>query len=112
MTSGEIINIDAGDLVSKALEMQHEGYRLVQICATTLKEGGYELNYSFAMDYNMVNLRITIAKDAEIFSISHIFEPAFLYENEIVDLFGVRINLINKDYKGNLYRIEAKTPFQ
>ena len=51
-------------------------------------------------------------QDTEIMSISNIFEPAFLYENEIVDLFGVKINLISIDYQGQLYRIEKQTPFK
>ncbi|MBS4917269.1 MAG: hypothetical protein KHZ93_06810 [Clostridiales bacterium] len=45
-------------------------------------------------------------------SISNIYEPAFLYENEITDLFGVPIQLISPDYKGKLYRIEQQTPFK
>ena len=45
-------------------------------------------------------------------SISNIYGPAFLYENEITDLFGVPIQLISPDYKGKLYRIEQPTPFQ
>jgi NADH:ubiquinone oxidoreductase 27 kD subunit len=111
MTDGQIISIGPGDLVPSALQIKNDGFRMVQICATRTKEG-YELNYSFAKEYDMVDLRLEIAEDVEITSISNIFEPAFLYENEIVDLFGVKIKLINKDYRGNLYRIEKKTPFK
>ncbi len=108
---GQIISIGPGDLVSGALQMKHDGYRLVQICAIRTKTG-FELYYSFAKEYNLVNMHLEIAEDTEITSISNIFEPAFLYENEIVDLFGVKIKLITLDYKGNLYRIEKKTPFK
>lgn len=111
MTDGQIISIGPGDLVPTALQMKNDGCRLVQICATRTKTG-YELNYSFAKGYDLANVRLEIAEDTEIMSISHIFEPAFLYENEIVDLFGVNIKLISLDYKGNLYRIEKKTPFK
>lgn len=111
MTDGQIISIDSGDLVSSVLQLRHDGYRLIQICATRTKTG-YELNYSFGMEYDLLNLRIEIAEDTQIMSISNIYGPAFLYENEIVDLFGVKINLMTTDYKGNLYRIAKKTPFK
>lgn len=108
---GQIMNIEPDELVSKALQIKHNGYRLGQICATRIKEG-YELLYSFAKEYEIQHLRLVISEDTEIMSISTVFEPAFLYENEIVDLFGVKIDLISIDYKGQLYRIEKKTPFK
>jgi ech hydrogenase subunit D len=111
MIEGENIKIESGDLVSKALQMKTDGYRLVQI-SSVRTQTGYELAYSFGKEYDLVNLRVEVEEDAEIMSISHIFEPAFLYENEIVDLFGVKINLISVDFKGKLYRISTETPFK
>lgn len=111
MTDGKLITIAPADLVTQVLQLQNDGYRLVQICATRTKTG-YELSYSFGKEYELLNLRLDIDEDTEITSISHIFEPAFLYENEIVDLFGVKINLISLDYKGKLYRIAKETPFK
>lgn len=105
------IAIGPGSLVPEVLNLRHEGYRLIQICATKTADG-YELTYSFGMDYDMTNLRMQIKPGTEIISISNIFPPAFLYENEIHDLFGIQINLMTLDYQGNLYRIEKKTPFQ
>jgi ech hydrogenase subunit D len=40
-----------------------------------------------------------------------IYPNAFLYENEIHDLFGVSIKDIALDYHGTLYRTSIKTPF-
>ena len=40
-----------------------------------------------------------------------IYPNAFLYENEIHDLFGVVIKNINIDYRGTLYRTAIKVPF-
>ena len=45
-------------------------------------------------------------------SVSNIFEPAFLYENEMHDLFGIKINLIKIDYNGTLYKTAKETPFK
>ena len=87
-----------------------EGYRLVQIGCSTL-ESGYELNYSFDKDYRFKNLRITVAPGEEVPSISVIYPNAFLYENEIHDLFGVPIKNITIDYRGTLYQTAIKTPF-
>ena len=111
MTNGQILDIEPEELLTKALQIKHAGYRLAQICATRMP-GGYELLYSFGREYELVHLRLTISEDTEVVSISTVFEPAFLYENEIVDLFGVKIDLISVDYQGQLYRIEKKTPFK
>jgi ech hydrogenase subunit D len=40
-----------------------------------------------------------------------IYPNAFLYENEIHDLFGVGITHIAVDYRGTLYRTALGTPF-
>ena len=52
-----------------------------------------------------------MAPDEEVPSISVIYPSAFLYENEIHDLFGVIITNIAVDYQGTLYRTALSTPF-
>ena len=44
-------------------------------------------------------------------SISVIYPNAFLYENEIHDLFGMPITHISVDYRGTLYRTALAAPF-
>lgn len=111
MTNTRIMDVGPGSLVPEALQIKHDGYRLVQICATRI-EKGYELLYSFGKDYELLCLRIRMDENTGVMSISNIFAPAFLYENEIRDLFGVKIDLISLDYQGNFYRTETKTPFK
>jgi ech hydrogenase subunit D len=106
----EIILIGKNDLVGRVAQLFAEGYRLVQISCTTL-QSAYELNYSFDKDYGFKNLRITVAPDEEVPSISVIYPNAFLYENEIHDLFGLSVKNIVVDYRGTLYRTAIKTPF-
>ncbi len=106
----EIIPIGKNDLVGMVAHLFTEGYRLVQIGCSTL-ESAYELNYSFDRDYRFRNLRITVAPDEEVPSISVIYPNAFLYENEIHDLFGIVVKDIAIDYSGSLYRTAIKTPF-
>ena len=71
----------------------------------------YELTYSFDREYRFTNLRITVTPDETVPSISVIYPNAFLYENEIHDLFGVPITHIAVDYRGTLYRTALGTPF-
>jgi ech hydrogenase subunit D len=104
-----IIGIEPADLLTTAQKLKDEGYRLVQICAT--KVNGFELSYSFDKDHVMTNYRMTIAEEEEIMSISNIFFPAFLYENEMKDLFGIKITNLVVDFKGNLYKLSEKTPW-
>jgi len=59
----------------------------------------------------MTNFRMTIAEEEEIMSISNIFFPAFLYENEMKDLFGIKITNLVLDFNGNLYKVSEKTPW-
>jgi ech hydrogenase subunit D len=106
----EIMPIGKNDLVGMVAHLFAEGYRLVQIGCSTL-QSGYELNYSFDKDYRFRNLRIMVAPDEEVPSISVIYPNAFLYENEIHDLFGLVVKDIAIDYGGSLYRTAIKTPF-
>jgi len=106
----EIIRIGKNELVGIVVQLCAEGYRLVQVGCSTL-EAAYELNYSFDKDNRFKNLRVTVVPDEEVPSISMIYQNAFLYENEIHDLFGVVVSNISIDYHGTLYRTSIKAPF-
>ncbi len=106
----EITPIGKDELVGATAELFAEGYRFVHVCCTTL-ESSYELTYSFDKAYRLKNLRITVTPDEEVPSISVIYPNAFLYENELHDLFGLIIRNIVVDYHGTLYRTKVKTPF-
>ena len=106
----EIVTVEKCDLVGIVAQFFAEGYRLVQIGCTTLPEA-YEFTYSFDREYRFRNLRFTASPEEEVPSISVIYPNAFLYENEIHDLFGVVIRNIAVDYRGTLYRTAIRTPF-
>lgn len=105
------LDITSDTLIEETMLIKDDGYRLVQICATAI-EGGVELLYSFGLNYNLKCLRLKLENGASVMSISSIFAPAFLYENEIHDLFGVPVTLLTADYKGNLYRTGIQSPFK
>lgn len=103
--------VDIKTLYRIMLEHLRSGYRLVQICATSV-DGGAELIYSVALDYKLENYKVFVEEDEEINSISDIFPSAALFENEIAELFGVKIDSINMDFHGKFYRIDQETPFK
>ncbi len=104
-----IKEITAGDLLTEALTLKNEGYRLVAITCTN-KEG-LELSYSFDKEYELLTLRFITDDESEVSSISIIYPYSFLYENEIKELFGVKIKNINLDFNNTLYKIPVQTPF-
>ena len=98
-------------LLDKAGAMRKEGYRLVQIGATRLPEH-VELTYSFDRDLRLANLRLQVpAAEARVPSISSVFWCAFLYENELHDLFNLQVEGMAVDFHGHLYETSVKFPF-
>ena len=97
-------------LLNKAKEIKNDGYRVMQICATKIGEE-YEILYTFGREYEIRHVMVTIDPGTHIPSVSDIFPAAYLYENEIHDLFGISIDGINHDYKGKLYRTAVEAPF-
>jgi ech hydrogenase subunit D len=102
--------IDKDQLVGISAELFAEGYRFVQVGCVTL-ENSYELTYSYDKAYRLRNFRVTLLTDEDIPSISVIYPNAFLYENELHDLFGLNVRNISVNYHGTLYRTAIKTPF-
>ncbi len=107
----KMVDTTPEELIHGIYLMKREDYRLVQISCTRVLEG-FELNYTFDKDLAFINYRLILGVEEEIVSISRIFSPAFLYENELKDLFGVKISDITIDYDGGLYRVAKKTPFK
>lgn len=105
----EIITIET--LPDKVKAMREQGRRLVQISATQLP-GAIELTYSFDLDRQLANLRLSLSgEEPRLPSISSIYLCAVLYENEIHDLFGVQVDGLAIDFKGNFYKTAVKFPF-
>ena len=105
------INIHPGELLNHVTDYSSQGYRLVQI-GCTMKGDRFELNYSFDKAYSFVNLRFDVAEDYELPSISPVYFSAFLYENEIHDLFCITVKNMVIDYRGSFYRVKGKAPFR
>ena len=103
--------IEVGQLLSKVMELKKAGLRLSQACAAVSK-GNLELSYSFVNDetYEFITLRLVVDDKTEVPSITEVVPAAVFYENEMKELFGANIKMIETDYQNKLYRIEQETP--
>ena len=107
-----ILEITPDELLTNVMTLKNNKLRLSQICCAYSNEK-IELSYSFADDdtNEYIILRIVMDKDTEVCSITEFYPYAFLYENEMKELFGVNIQMINLDYQNKLYRINEEAPF-
>jgi ech hydrogenase subunit D len=105
-----LIDVALENLLSEVEGLHADGYRLVQIGCTDIG-GAYEVNYSFDKSYQFKNLRLTVGPETEVPSISGIYWGAFVYENEMHDLFGIPVTGINIDFKGTFIKTAEKYPF-
>ena len=110
MTTQTITPIGVGDVVAKAEEAKKSGHRLVQIGCTKIGDD-FEILYVYDKDYALLSYRITVKADVTIPSISGVYWGAFVYENEIHDLYGLTVTGINIDFKGTFYKTAIKHPF-
>lgn len=103
------VDVALNDLIREIEGVHADGYRLVQIGCTDIGEA-YEINYSFDKGYHLKNLRLTVTPDVEIPSISGLYWGAFVYENELHDLYGIQVIGMNIDFKGTFFKTAEKYP--
>lgn len=96
--------IDAGALLPRADALKRGGWRLVQILAVSLPEG-VELSYAFGFAAEMTVLRFVAPTGSPVPSLTPVYAAAFLYENEIRDLFHVSIEGVVPDWMGKTYDV-------
>ena len=106
------IQTAAADLLGKAAQYKKDGYRMVQILCTRVPEG-YELTYSFDKDYVMENLRVVVPLEGSVMSVTSQYWYAFVWENEIHDLFGLNVEFIapEVDYGGKFFHLAKPMPW-
>lgn len=108
----DVTTIKASELLDVVQDLKSQGYRLGQACASATKEGT-EVWYSFDKgDHILKNYILPVPKDMTLQSITNIFWYAFIYENEMHDLFGVKFKNMAMDYGGNFYRLSEETPWK
>jgi ech hydrogenase subunit D len=96
--------VTADTVVAECQKCYDAGLRLVGVsCAELKQDGAFDLLYHFDKDLALSHLRLTVAKDAAVPSVSGVYFPALLYENEIKDQFGVNFQNILIDFACTLY---------
>ena len=112
MTQEQEFNVlDYKDVYQTAQKMHDNGYRMVQICGIT-KEGATEVLYSYDKDHFLKNFKVTVPFGTPVKSITPIYWAAFVYENEVHDLFDVEFTDSKLDYKGNFFKVSSKAPWK
>lgn len=103
--------IRAAELPGLAAERLAQGWRLVVI--TALQDpNGVEISYVFEREQKLESLRVHLPMaERTLPSISGSYLAAFIYENELQDLFGVKVEGLLLDFKGNFYMKAKESPF-
>ncbi|HEY1407145.1 MAG TPA: NADH-quinone oxidoreductase subunit C [Spirochaetota bacterium] len=114
--SKTLVAIQKSELLSRVQKYFDQGYRMAQICCVKEPAGQaaatkLEMSYSFDKDHAFETLRFDIAPTEEIPSITPIYDGAYLYENELHDLYGIPVKGINIDFKGTFYKVAIPAPF-
>ena len=101
----------AQDLLAIAQDAKAAGCRLSQICATVAGDS-LEVLYTFEKDNILKNYKFIIDAEAPgLQSVTAIYSYAFIYENELHDLFGITFKNLALDYGGKFFKIAKETPW-
>lgn len=109
--------MDGLALLDRATAYRAGGWRLALINATsvlpsdTLPDGAFDVSWSFAKDGELEHIRARVLPGETVPSISAWFGGAFLFENELRELFGIEVTGINVDLHGQLYQTAERVPF-
>lgn len=107
----DVIAILREELPARAAQLAREGWRIVHV-ACTVQGDQLEILYAFDRLYKLVNYRVQVPKsDPVVPSISSTYLAAFAYENELQDLYGMRVDGLVLDFKGKFYRKRHEAPF-
>ncbi len=107
----EPIQVGPGVLRRDLEQARADGWRLVQAHASSAPDG-YHLVYSVAKDYEIVHYEMHVFADTEVESVSDIFPSAQLYEQEMAELFGVKIVRQATEPPIKLYHLPTDAPMK
>jgi ech hydrogenase subunit D len=103
MQHNEIVSVEPDHLVAECAQKKAEGCRFVTMSCTPLSEDSFDILYHFDKNLEFSHLRLSVTKDKPVPSISGAYFAAFLVENEIQDLFGLRFQGLALDFDRTLY---------
>lgn len=120
--------MDASEFLARVEGYREGGWRLALINATTVfggsgdaqatgageavaAEGVFEITWGFARGSDFETIREQVRPGDEVPSVSASFGAAFLYENEMRELFGINVTGIDVDLRGAMYMTATRLPF-
>jgi ech hydrogenase subunit D len=109
--------MNATDLLTRASAYRDGGWRLALINATSvlpteeLEGGAFDISWSFARGGELEHIRERVRPGEQVPSISGPFGGAFLFENELRELFGIDVTGIAVDLQGQLFKTAERVPF-
>ena len=107
-TDYKLVSIEG--IVPLAKERKADGWRFVQLMAVNTEEG-IDLIYTYMKDGVLQNNKVERVNKGDVIpSITGEFLAAFVFENEVHDLFGVDIRDIAIDFGGNFYALAQSEP--
>jgi ech hydrogenase subunit D len=92
-----------GELPDAARMLRDDGWRFVTATAVP-QPNAWMLLYHFERDERLRHLRTRVGRSESVPAIDEAFPAAFLVENEMIELQGVRVRGMSIDYEGRLYR--------
>ena len=92
-------------LVHAVAPLKSDGYRFVTMTCTDLGDA-HDILYHFDCDLALPHLRLKLPRGQPLPSISHVYFAAMLIENELQDLFGIKVQNLAVDFKGRLLLTE------
>jgi NADPH-dependent glutamate synthase beta subunit-like oxidoreductase len=102
----EDVVADKFDMLIKINDLKAQNARLMTITARDLGTE-VEMIYNFERALDIINLHLKTPKNEPIPSITGVFPAAFIAENEIQDMFNIKVSGINIDFGGRLMKIEG-----
>ena len=99
--------LETGEINNRVQELFDAGWRFVTMTCCTNADGTFDLFYSFDKDYGLLTLKTTFNTDKDVASVSNIYLAAAFAENEISELFGVKIKDKLIDYGGHFMLSEG-----
>lgn len=97
-----LVDITNDQLLGEVQKLKYDGYRFVTSTCVDNGDGTIDVIYHFDKNYEMKNLKLKVPKDEEIDSISKIYFCSILVENEMSELFGLKVSGMAIDYGGKM----------
>jgi len=104
MLEGEVV-LKPEELPAVLEDLCRQGWRYINITGIDWEER-MELIYHFNLENTLKHLRVSYPRGEVIPSISPVFQPAFLAENEIKEMFGAAFSDLVLDFENTMLLAE------